>query len=110
MKGNDYISSGVEILKEHGVSQDVVNVVNEHNIHRNKPTSKEAAIVMLTDSITTTIRYLKTKEPNFKITMEGLIKSIFSKRNEMGLFEQSGLSEQEIKRLKKYYIETFQGK
>lgn len=110
MKGNDYISSGVEILKEHGVSQDVINVVNEHNIHRNKPTSKEAAIVMLTDSITTTIRYLKTKEPNFKITMEGLIKSIFSKRNEMGLFEQSGLSEQEIKRLKKYYIETFQGK
>lgn len=110
MKGNDYIKNGVEILKEHGVSQNVVDVVNEHNIHRNKPTSKEAAIVMLTDSIATTIRYLQTKEPNFKITMEGLVKSIFNKRNEMGLFEQSGLSENEMELLTKYFIEAFQEK
>lgn len=110
MNGNDYIISGVAILKEHGVSQRVVEVVKEHNIHRNKPTSKEAAVVMLTDSIATTIRYLKTKEPDFKITMEGLIKSIFNKRKEMGLFEQSGLSENEMEHLTKYYIEAFQEK
>ncbi len=104
--GKDYISHGVELLKEYGISKEVIAVVREHNIHCEKPASKEAAIVMLSDSILSTIRYLREKEPNTKITIEVLTKAIMNKRNAMGLFEQSGLSEGEIQTLQSFYIET----
>jgi hypothetical protein len=110
MRGKDYIACGVEILTEAGVSKEVVDVVKEHNIHKDKPTSKEAAIVMLADSIITTIRYLRTKEPDNKVTMEVVVKSIFKKRREMEMFVQTGLSEQELEQLQQYFIETFKEK
>ena len=107
LRGKDYISSGIELLNEYAVSARIVTVVKEHNIHCDKPTSKEAAIVMLTDSVISTIQYLRTKEPGSQITIEALIKAIFNKRKAMGLLELSGLSEEELEQLQAYFTRTF---
>lgn len=106
--GDDYIAGGVELLKKNGISKEVIAIVKEHNMHHGVPASKEAAIVMLCDSIASTIQYLKVKQPDTEVSMEHIVNSIFSKRFEKGLFDQTGLSLEELGILKNYFIETFQ--
>lgn len=110
IRGNEYIANGVEILEEHGISKDVIKVVTEHNINQGKPTSKEAAIVMLCDSIASTIQYLRLKKPETEVTMERIVQSIFMKRFEKGLFDGTGLSLGELNQLKEYFKEAFEKK
>lgn len=106
MEGNDYIQSGEKFLKQYGVSEKVIAVVKEHNIHKGIPTSKEAAIVMLSDSIVSTMIYLKEKQPKIQVPLEEMVQSIFQRRLENGLLAQSGLEQKELGRLQQYYCET----
>lgn len=110
MEGKDYVANGEKMLMEHGISQTVIEVMKEHNMNHGKPASKEAAIVMLSDSIATTLQYLHLKHPDKQVKLEELVPSIIGKRFEQGLLKESGLSMEEMNQLKDYYIQSFQGK
>lgn len=106
MEGKDYIQAGEKMLKGYGISAQVIDVVKEHNIHKGIPTSKEAAIVMLSDSIVSTMIYLKEKQPEAQVSVEEIVQSIFKRRLEKGLLAQSGLGEKELDTLQTYYCEA----
>ena len=108
MAGKDYVLEGVELLKQQGVSKEVVQVVKEHNIRFFAPTSKEAAIVMLSDSIVSTVLYLKKQHGWDKAQAGDIISSVFVKRFEKGILDESDLSMDDIVKLKKYYLEALQ--
>lgn len=103
LEGNEYIEDGAKLLKENGVSSQVIRVVKEHNIHHDVPTSKEAAIVMLSDSIVSTVQFLKARQPDAELPMDNVVDSIFAKRFEKGLLDESMLSMKDIVMLKEYY-------
>lgn len=106
IEGKDYIQAGEKMLKGYGISAQVIDVVKEHNIHKGIPASKEAAIVMLSDSIVSTMIYLKEKQPEAQISVEEIVQSIFKRRLEKGLLAQSGLGEKELDILQTYYCEV----
>lgn len=103
LEGNEYITAGAALLKENGVSGQVIRVVMEHNIHHDVPTSKEAAIVMLSDSIVSTVRFLKSRQSDAELNLNDVVDSIFAKRFDNGLLNESMLSMKDIVILKEYY-------
>ncbi|MBR3771733.1 MAG: hypothetical protein IKL07_05645, partial [Clostridium sp.] len=95
---------GVKLLKKYGVADEIINVVREHNIHYDKPTSKEAAIVMLSDSILSSLKYLYEHKAAEEIKIEEVVSSIINRRFEKGLLDQSGLNVEELVKLNEYYV------
>jgi len=59
--GGNYIKKGIEICQNNNVPEAVIDIVEEHNINVSKPVTKESAIVMLADTIISTIDGLKKK-------------------------------------------------
>lgn len=110
IEGKDYVVNGEKILSEKGVSQKVIDVMKEHNMNYGKPSSKEAAIIMLTDSIATIIQYYHLKQPDKQVNLEKLVTSTIGKRTEQGLLKDSSLTQEELAQLKDCYIQHFQGK
>lgn len=108
MGGKEYIPEGVKILSEHGVTKRVIQAVEEHNIHQGAPSSPEAAIVMLSDSIVSTIQYLKVKQPGRKMEVKDVVNTVFLRRFEKGMFDKSTLTMEEIAELKEFYTKELE--
>ena len=81
-------------------------LVSSHNLKHSYPTSKESAIVYLTEKLINSIYYMKNvrKAPDF--SKEVLIRNIFAKLIIDGTLSASGLSLGEYETLKKYYIDN----
>lgn len=105
--GKDYIVDGVKLLEEYQFPEEVIDIVKQHNLKFGNPGSKEAAIVMITDSIIASMDAMKSMKESKNISNSKLIDGIFSLRLSKNNFEESGLSNEELKILKKYYIDEF---
>lgn len=92
--GEDYVAEGAALCRESQVPASVVRLVEEHNVNYKAPTSKEAAAVMLADTIVSTMEFnrKKGKETNSEL----LVEKIFKIRKEKGALERCGLSEIEL--------------
>ncbi len=102
--GGRYVEEGVKMLRKHQVPKEIRKVVEEHNINYKMPTSREAVVVMLSDSIVSTIKYLEKRQEN--VPVDKVVESIFNKRMEVGVFSSNQMSKEEIERLKQYYFNT----
>lgn len=105
----NYIEEGLKLAQEYSFPEELKSIIREHNINFNKTTSVEAAIVMLTDNIVSTIDYIeKTKDQRY--TTDMMIDHIFQMRLDKGTFDASGLSLTDYKRLKEFFKEEFKNK
>lgn len=102
INGKNYIEEGLKIAEEYGFTNELKAILKQHNIKYEKPTSIEAAIVMLSDNVVSTIDYIRKTEEN-KFTMDKIIENIFQLRMEKGTFDESGLSVKDYKSLKEFY-------
>lgn len=98
MEGNDALA------QTYGFSEELVAVIRQHNTGSEIPKSPEAAIVMLSDCIVSTSEYLQENGKRSAITDEKLVMSIFANRMEKGSLSQAGLTEEQIERLRAFYI------
>lgn len=101
--GDDYIKEGVKICHMYQLPKEVIQVVEEHNAEIAKPTSKEAAIVMLSDSIITNMDQSRKKANGEKINVSRLIQRVFDVRIDDGSLKLSGLTDSEISTLQEIY-------
>ena len=108
LNGKDYIPEGLIIAEEHSFPRELTAIIRQHNIKQEKPTSVEAAIVMLTDTALTTIEYIRKTEDK-KYTTDKIIDNMFQMRMDKGNFDESGLSVKDYKVLKDFYHKEFQG-
>ena len=69
-----------------------------------KPDSKESAIVMLTDSIITTIKYFEKQPKELRRSTDKIIDNIFKVRLEQGILEKVPLTLNEFHILKEFYL------
>ncbi len=107
LNSKDYILEGLAIAEEHSFPRELIAIIRQHNIKHEKPTSIEAAIVMLTDTVVATIDYIRRTEDK-KYTVEKIIDNIFQMRMDKGTFDESGLSVKDYKTLKEFYLKEFQ--
>jgi putative nucleotidyltransferase with HDIG domain len=104
--GKNYIEEGLIIAEDYAFPKELKAIIKEHNIKYDKPGSVEAAIVMLTDNVVSTIDYISKTEDR-KFTPEKIIDNIFQMRMDKGTFDQSGLSLKDFKLLKEFYLNEF---
>ena len=106
LKSRDYVSAGITILKENKFPVEVIKIVREHNSKTNKPKSIEAAIVMLADSIETTIgSIMETRGNNFN--RKQLVENIIDIRFDTGMLDYALKDLEQFKKLRKAFISIY---
>jgi len=101
--GPDYVKNGEELAGQYKLPKEVSDMIRQHNFKVELPKTKEAAIVMLSDNIFSTILYLKNSGET-SITAEKVIENTFSIRLNKGTLDESGISIKEFHNLKEFYI------
>ncbi len=106
INGKNYIEEGVMLATEQRFPQAVIDIIKQHNSKFEKPRSAEAAIVMLTDSILSTMEYIASMPNKKEIAPEDLVDNIFQIRLSKGTLDESGITAGELKILKEFYIKN----
>lgn len=97
LESEDYVNAGILLAKTNHFPQKLLTVIEEHNVRSKNATSKEAAVVMLSDSVVSMLeRVDKTKS---KEQQKEMVKRIFVLRLEQGALDQCGLQMEELKKL-----------
>ena len=104
--GQDYVKNGEELASQYKLPNEVCEIIRQHNFKVELPKSKEAAIVMLSDNIMSTILYLKNSGES-SISPEKVIENTFSIRLNKGTLDESGISLKEFHKLKDFYISQY---
>ena len=105
----DHFEQSMLIAEEYKFPQKLKDILNEYDMKRNKPTSVEAAIVMLTKHLVTTLEYSE-KSKNSKFPKEKLVNQLLEMSMNKGMFDQTGMTIKDYRLLKKFFIKEFQNK
>lgn len=100
----DYIEAGTKLARQYRFPNALVHVMRQHSTGFEKPDSKEAAIVMLSDCIVSTSDYLQDTGKRGAVSDERLVDSIFQNRMDKGNLDEAGFSKEQIEQLKEFYI------
>jgi putative nucleotidyltransferase with HDIG domain len=76
INGKNYIEEGLIIAEEYAFPKELKAILKEHNIKYEKPNSVEAAIVMLSDNVVSTIEYIE-KNDDHKFSSNKVILASF---------------------------------
>lgn len=109
MKGTNYIEEGISLSLEYNLPEQIQDIIRQHNIKNQKPTSMEAIIVMFSDNIISSLDYIKksSDEKTKKLTPEKIINQIFQNRMEKGTLEEAGMTLNSYKKLLNFYLGYF---
>ncbi len=105
-KEDNYMKESMKLAEQHGFPEKLQAVIRQHNAGSEIPQSPEAAIVMLSDYIVSTSKYLRDKGKRSAISDERLVEGVFNNRIEKGNLEECGLTGEQIQSLKMFFIEA----
>ena len=102
-----YVEESLIIAEEYQFPAKLKVVLRQHNSKYEKPTSIEAAIVMMTDYIISAFDCIDKLKYD-KFATDKIIDNLFLLRLNKGTFDDSGLSVRDFKKLKEFYNREFQ--
>lgn len=98
--GSEYIKEGLRLADKFGIPKDVKTIMVEHNVKSRLPKSKEAAIVMLSDTAVSAIEYVKGTMDKKDISERAIMENALNKRANTGALKNSGLTMAEFEQIK----------
>ncbi|MEE0685311.1 MAG: HDIG domain-containing protein [Lachnospiraceae bacterium] len=104
VSGSEYIKEGLKLAEQYGIPKDIRTIMVEHNVKSRLPKSKEAAIVMLSDTVVSTIEYVKGTMDKKEISEQVLVENAINKRLTSGALNKSGLTIEEFNIIKETLI------
>lgn len=104
--GSNYIEEGLKLADKYSFPEKIKDIIRQHNIKYDRPTFKEAAIVMISDNVASTIEYIN-KTGDKKYSSDKIIDDIFRLRMEKGTFDDSGLTIKDFKLLNEFFRNEF---
>ena len=104
VSGSEYIKEGLKLAEKYGIPKDIRTIMVEHNVKSRAPKSKEAAIVMLSDTVVSTIEYVKGTMDKKEISEQVLVENAINKRLTSGALNKSGLTIEEFNIIKETLI------
>lgn len=106
IESDDYIAAGVRIMKKNHFPLEVIKIVKEHNSKSNIPKTMESAIVMLTDSVETTIgSIIETRGENFN--QKKIVENVIDIRFDSGMLDYAVTDIRKFKKLRKAYMDIY---
>lgn len=106
--GKDIVNETLKVAIDNNFPERLINIMGEYSVKAGKPHSREAAIVMLCDTVITTAEYMLHNKKSF--TYEKLTDSIFYQRMSKGYLDEAGLSIDDYNRIKECFIRNFKEK
>lgn len=103
--GNDNIKTGLMIANKYGMPREIKAIMVEYDGKHRPPSSKEAALVMLADSVISSIEYLKASGKD--VSEKKIIDNVFNVRLSTGILDKSGLSVGELSMIKSEFEKYF---
>lgn len=100
LAGNEYIKEGLKLADRYGIPIEVKAIIVEHNVKSRLPKTKEAAIVMLSDTAVSAIEYVKGTMDKKDISERAIMENALNKRLVTGALRKSGLSIEEFDEIK----------
>ncbi len=100
-----YIAAGVKLLEENQFPERIQAVVRQTSGKLEMPKSPEAAIVMLSEGILSTIQFLKIKQET--VAMDKIVENNFQIRLLKGVLDETGLTLKDYTALKRFYLLEF---
>lgn len=101
--GKEYIKEGVKYIKKNKLPSEIKDIIITHNAKIKKPKTKEAAIVMLADTVASAYMYIKTKE-GAQIDNKKLVDNAFVSRFNSGALNECGITAEELYNIKKSFL------
>ncbi len=101
----DYIAAGVRLLEENQFPERLQAAVRQTSGKLEAPKSPEAAIVMLSEGILSTIQFLKIKQET--VAMDKIVENNFQIRLMKGVLDETGLALKDYTALKRFYLLEF---
>lgn len=95
----------LKTANEYGLPKNIKSIMVECSGKYRKPASREAAIVMLADSVVTSVEYIRDTKKN--IPEEKIIDNAFAARINNGSLKDSGLSLEEVYAIKSIFLEKY---
>ena len=105
MPGDDSIKTGLIIANKYGMTREIKAIIVEYDGKHRLPSSKEAALVMLADSVISSIEYLKAA--NKDVSEKKIIDNVFNVRLSTKALDKSGLSVCELSEIKSAFENYF---
>lgn len=106
--GKDIINETLKVAIDNNFPEQLIDIMREYSVKAGKPHTREAAIVMLSDTVITTAEYMLHNKKSF--TYEKLTDSIFYQRMSKGCLDESGLTVSDYNLLKECFIRNFKEK
>lgn len=108
----EYVEEGIKLAEEYHLPGVISDMIRQHNIKYEKPRSPEAAIVMITISITATKEYLEKAEKSAApdgqavsaVPMGKIVDNVFQMRLSKGSLDESGLTLKQFNDLKEFFL------
>jgi putative nucleotidyltransferase with HDIG domain len=130
-----HVKDGVEIAREHGLPDKLIEIINQHHgtdlvryfynkatenrqderevlveadyrYEGPKPQTKEAALVMLADSVEAAVKSLSKSNP---VKMEALVQKIIRERLDDGQFDECNLTLKDLTLIKNSFLKVLGG-
>lgn len=95
------------ICKQYRLPASLQDIIKEHNAEKT-PSSKESAVVMLSDTIITNMEKQRRKNPQGSADIPALVEKAFRIRENSGAFLFCGLTKEELIRLQEFYIRVLE--
>ncbi len=93
--GKNTMGNTLRVAEKEGFPSKLCDVLREHSVNGDKPTTKEAALVLLTDNICSMCEYLK-KNQSGRLLIDKVIDKALNLRLSKGDLNDSGLSVKEF--------------
>lgn len=105
LKGENNWENAKQILEEYQYPETVNEILKEYLDKDERIVLKETVVLVMADTVISSISYLFSKDSAAKIDYEKLVQAIFKKKTEGGLFNSSKISIGELEEMKKILTE-----
>ena len=105
IKGENSFENVKLILEDYRIPDKVMEILKEYLNKEENIVSKETAILLISDTVISSISYLFSKDANASLDYEKLIQAVFKKKLESGILKHNELSLGEVEKIKKILTE-----
>lgn len=106
LKSKNYVSAGVEIMRKNHFPLEIIQIVKEHNSKSNKPKTLESAIVMLADTIETTLNKI-IEIKGYNVNKKKIVENVIDLRFDSGILDDAVKDAKQYKELRKVFISLY---
>lgn len=105
MRGTNNLKNALEIAKEYQFPPQLVQLLKEYGGKNTILRSKEAAIVVLSDAMVSSVMFLFEKDKNATLDYEQIVSVVFKKQIDSGLLDHCDLTMDQLRQIRTMFTE-----